>query len=45
MHCIWTLPENDVDYSARWREIKKAFSKSIPKIGVADIVLNSNQKD
>ena len=31
MHCIWTLPENDADYSARWREIKKAFSKSIPK--------------
>ncbi len=31
MHCIWTLPENDADYSSRWREIKKAFSKSIPK--------------
>ena len=31
MPCIWTLPENDADYSARWREIKKAFSKSIPK--------------
>lgn len=31
MHCIWTLPENDADYSGRWREIKKAFSKSLPK--------------
>jgi putative transposase len=31
LHCIWTLPENDADYSMRWREIKKAFSKSIPK--------------
>ena len=31
-HCIWTLPENDDDYSARWREIKKAFSKSIPPL-------------
>ena len=31
MHTIWTLPENDSDYSSRWREIKKSFSKSIPK--------------
>ncbi len=32
MHCIWTLPENDSDYSGRWREIKKSFSKSIPNV-------------
>jgi putative transposase len=32
MHCIWTLPENDTDYSGRWRAIKIAFSKSIPAI-------------
>ena len=25
LHTIWTLPENDSDYSSRWREIKKAF--------------------
>jgi len=31
-HCIWTLPESDQDYSGRWREIKKAFSKSLPPI-------------
>ena len=31
MHAIWTLPENDSDYSGRWRDIKKAFSKSLPK--------------
>ncbi|SEL39837.1 putative transposase [Kosakonia sacchari] len=29
MHCIWTLPENDWDFSARWRELKKTFSKSL----------------
>ena len=29
MHCIWTLPENDDDFSGRWRELKKAFSKSL----------------
>ncbi len=25
MHCIWTLPEGDDDFSSRWREIKKAI--------------------
>ncbi len=25
MHCIWTLPEGDTDYSGRWRDIKKTF--------------------
>ena len=29
MHCLWTLPEGDEDYSARWRDIKKGFSKRI----------------
>ena len=32
MHAIWTLPEEDSDYSGRWRDIKKSFSKSLPKI-------------
>jgi putative transposase len=27
MHCIWTLPEDDTDYSGRWRAIKKGFPK------------------
>ena len=29
MHCIWTLPAGDSDYSGRWRELKKAFTKSV----------------
>jgi len=29
MHCMWTLPASDVDYTSRWRAIKKAFSKSV----------------
>ena len=29
MHCIWTLPGNDADYSSRWREIKKHFTHSL----------------
>jgi len=29
MHCIWTLPENDSDYSSRWRDIKKTFTRAL----------------
>ena len=29
LHCLWTLPPQDVDYSTRWRLIKSAFAKSI----------------
>ncbi len=30
MHCMWTLPADDYDYSGRWRSIKTLFSKSLP---------------
>ncbi|PCE67674.1 transposase [Salinivibrio sp. YCSC6] len=32
LHAIWTLPDNDSDYSTRWREIKKLFTKSVSRI-------------
>ena len=28
LHCIWTLPENDNDFSNRWRQIKGHFSRN-----------------
>jgi putative transposase len=28
LHCIWTLPEGDANYSLRWGEIKKLFTKA-----------------
>lgn len=28
LHCVWSLPEGDSDYSGRWRWIKGAFSES-----------------
>ena len=31
LHCIWTLPEGDHDFSSRWRDIKKDFSKHLPQ--------------
>ena len=27
LHCIWTLPHDDNDFSTRWRLIKSAFSR------------------
>lgn len=31
MHCLWTLPEGDADFSRRWQAIKMAFSKRIER--------------
>ncbi len=27
LHCIWKLPEGDSNYSVRWKEIKRLFSR------------------
>jgi putative transposase len=32
IHCIWTLPEGDDDYSIRWRLIKTYVSKRYAKL-------------
>lgn len=29
IHAVWTLPENDGDYSTRWRNIKSLFTRRI----------------
>ncbi|WMS86855.1 REP-associated tyrosine transposase [Pleionea litopenaei] len=31
IHTIWTMPLDDCNYSMRWRLIKSAFSRSLPK--------------
>lgn len=31
IHCVWTLPEGDSNYSLRWGEIKRLFSKAYCK--------------
>ncbi len=28
LHCIWTLPQDDGDFSARWRLVKTRFSRA-----------------
>jgi putative transposase len=30
MHCLWTLPDGDTDFSGRWNAIKINFSRKIP---------------
>lgn len=32
MHCVWTLPEGDADFSTRWSVIKARFSRAMPII-------------
>ena len=31
LHCVWTLPPDDFNFSLRWRLIKSAFSRDLPK--------------
>ncbi|NMG17626.1 hypothetical protein [Aromatoleum bremense] len=31
MHAVWSLPPDDSDYLARWKAIKIAFAKTLPK--------------
>jgi putative transposase len=30
LHCVWTLPEGDTDFSTRWSVIKARFSRAMP---------------
>jgi putative transposase len=32
MHCVWTLPPGDDDFSNRWKAIKIRFVQKIPAI-------------
>jgi len=31
LHTIWTLPQNDADFSIRWNMLKGHFSRSLAK--------------
>ena len=30
LHCVWRLPDDDADFSTRWKVIKARFSRSMP---------------
>jgi putative transposase len=32
MHCIWTLPDGDYDFTTRWQLIKTHLVKALPNI-------------
>ena len=42
MHCVWTLPGGDDDYSSRWKDIKSTFSRSLPKCEFVDRIRKRN---
>ncbi|NOX73677.1 MAG: transposase, partial [Alphaproteobacteria bacterium] len=33
LHCVWTMPEGDADYSTRWGAIKARFSMAVRRAG------------
>jgi putative transposase len=40
LHCVWTLPEGDANYSARWAIIKRHVSKTC----VSDTIINASRQ-
>lgn len=45
LHCIWRLPEGDADYSIRWKEIKRLFTRGyLAEIGPGEERSASRQK-
>jgi len=42
LHTIWSLPENDADFSLRWNLIKGAFSRKLPR--VERVIASRNRK-
>ena len=45
LHCIWTLPESDSNYSVRWKEIKRVFTRGYPaQIGSGEARNPSREK-
>lgn len=32
LHCLWTLPHDNADFSTRWRLIKTYFSRHCPDV-------------
>lgn len=38
LHCIWVLPEGDANFSVRWKEIKRLFTRGyLDQVGTGEI--------
>jgi len=42
-HCIWKMPDDDDDFSARWRMIKRRFTKSWLAGGGRDVPVSASR--
>jgi putative transposase len=44
LHCVWTLPRGDGDYSRRWQDIKGRFTKTWLETGEVERPLTPSQR-
>ncbi len=47
IHCIWTLPDNDLDFSIRWKQIKAMFTHNYPgdrRENISDSMRKKNER-
>ncbi len=44
LHSIWTLPFGDADYSTRWRQIKREFTRTFLEDGGTEGALSESRK-
>ncbi len=45
LHTVWTLPEDDTDYSLRWKQIKELFTKTYIAQGGSESKVSSARKE
>lgn len=44
LHCIWTLPQSDDNFSMRWRQIKREFTVQFLAAGGAEGAISSSRR-
>lgn len=44
LHCIWTLPDDDCDFSVRWKRIKVSFTRNYSGSTAGDISASMRKK-
>jgi len=44
LHCIWTLPPDDTDFSTRWRKLKEEFTRRLLAEGGTEARATSGQR-
>ncbi len=44
LHCIWTLPPGDAEYSERWKQIKTGFTMRWLEMGGIELPVSESRK-